>query len=142
VADDQKINLELVKLNLSEVGITENVTYCSDGNIAVDVAMGLFQKAMVGNKTFPVKPIPLMLLDFQMPMKTGLQVIEHLRKFCEKNTSKIIEPKFVIVTAFVTPVFKQHLASKNIDCCLEKPIKPADLRKLLQSLNDKPGSLK
>ena len=35
MADDQKINLELVKLNLSEVGITENVTYCSDGNIAV-----------------------------------------------------------------------------------------------------------
>lgn len=42
VADDQKINLELIKLNLSEVGITENVTYCSDGNIAVDVALRLY----------------------------------------------------------------------------------------------------
>ena len=42
VADDQKINLELIKLNLLEVGITENVTYCSDGNIAVDVALSLF----------------------------------------------------------------------------------------------------
>ena len=31
VADDSKLNLELIKLNLAEVGVTENVTYCSDG---------------------------------------------------------------------------------------------------------------
>ena len=41
VADDLKINLELIKLNLAEVGVTENITYCSDGEIAIKTALGL-----------------------------------------------------------------------------------------------------
>ena len=41
VADDSKINLELIKLNLAEVGVTENVIYCSDGDIAIKNALGL-----------------------------------------------------------------------------------------------------
>ena len=28
-----------------EVGITNNVTYCSDGNIVADIALSLLQKA-------------------------------------------------------------------------------------------------
>ena len=39
VADDSKLNLELMKLNLAEVGVTDNVTYCSDGKQAIEIAM-------------------------------------------------------------------------------------------------------
>jgi len=31
VADDSKLNLELIRLNLNELGVIDDVTYCSDG---------------------------------------------------------------------------------------------------------------
>lgn len=42
-----------------------------------------------------------MLLDFQMPMKTGVQVILEIRKFIKDKNLK--EPKFVILSSFATP---------------------------------------
>ena len=102
VADDAYINLELIKLNLAEVGVKENVTYCSDGSIAIEAALGYLNLNSGLNEmnARPIRPVALMLLDFQMPMKTGLQVIEQIRSFCETHKDKIISPKFVILTAF------------------------------------------
>jgi len=31
VADDSKLNIELIRLNLKDLGVIDNVTYCSDG---------------------------------------------------------------------------------------------------------------
>jgi hypothetical protein len=72
-----------------------------------------------------------------MPMKTGLEVIEHVRSFCEVHKERILQPKFAIVTAFVTPIFKKHLSSLDIFCCLEKPIPMPDLVSLLQKLSER-----
>jgi CheY-like chemotaxis protein len=74
VVDDAKINVEAIKLTFEEVGINKNITYCYDSVVVVDAAMAIFKKALLGT-TFPVRPIQLMLLDFHMPMKTGLEVI-------------------------------------------------------------------
>jgi CheY-like chemotaxis protein len=134
VADDAYINLELIKINLAEVGVNENVTYCSDGSIAIAAALDFLRAGLNEWHDRPIRPITLMLLDFQMPMKTGLQVIEQVRNFCEAHQDKIISPKFVILTAFATKAFKEHLSSIDIDCCFEKPMKKVDLKILLQTL--------
>jgi len=49
-----------------------------------------------------------------MPMKNAIQVIEELRKFYKfiKNNeeeSLILEPTYIILTAYATPHFKAHL---------------------------------
>lgn len=38
------------------------------------------------------------------------------------NTIKIIEPKFVVATAFLTKHFKAHLLSIKVDRICEKPL--------------------
>ena len=136
VADDAYINLELIKLNLAEVGVKENVTYCSDGSIAIEAALGYLNAGLNKMNARPIRPVALMLLDFQMPMKTGLQVIEQIRSFCETHKDKIISPKFVILTAFASKTFKDYLSSIGVDCCFEKPMKKPDLRILLHTLNE------
>jgi len=68
-----------------------------------------------------------------MPFKTGLQVIEEVRKFYKVYKDRLIEPQFAIVTAFATPVFRNYLSKMSIFCCLDKPISMADLEDLLRS---------
>ena len=38
IADDERINIEAIKMNLAELGITKNVLFCCDGNEAIDTA--------------------------------------------------------------------------------------------------------
>lgn len=71
-------------------------------------------------------PLSLMLLDFQMPRMTGLEVIVGLRKFLlevSASAGVVVEaPKLVILTAFASKNLVTHLASQNIKDCFEKPL--------------------
>jgi hypothetical protein len=40
---------------------------------------------------------------------------------------EICEPKFVFLTAFLTPAFKKHLAKFGVNDIYEKPIKREEL---------------
>ena len=58
-----------------------------------------------------IRPITLLLLDFQMPIKNAIQAILELRKFFRfiienEEEFQILEPNYVILTAFATPSFK------------------------------------
>ena len=77
-----------------------------------------------------------MLLDNQMPRKTGQQVVKELRTFIEHlnltRTVKLQEPMFVIVSAFLNAAFKQHLESLDIKFYYEKPLSTDELREILK----------
>jgi CheY-like chemotaxis protein len=94
-----------MKLNFAEIGIVSKVKYCYDGQETIDIAIKINSEALTSGDQQPVQPISLMFLDFQMPMKTGLQVITEMRAFYGKHADRLIEPKYVIMTAFNTPVF-------------------------------------
>jgi hypothetical protein len=52
-----------------------------------------------------------------MPIKNAIQAIQELRKFFRfiienEEEFEILEPSYVILTAFATPQFKAHL--KNV----------------------------
>jgi CheY-like chemotaxis protein len=69
----------------------------------------------------------LCLLDYQMPLKDGVEVVEEVKAFIElKNktlgTCKIVEPLFVFLTSYKTPQLARKLARLNIKHCYEKPI--------------------
>ena len=63
VADDQKINLEAIKLSLFSVGIEKNVTYCADGEQAYNEAINLANQALALNSEVKLKPIVALFLD-------------------------------------------------------------------------------
>ena len=72
-----------------------------------------------------------MLLDFQMPNKTGLQVVTEIKKFyAAKNLEQeikgselqIVEPLIVFLTSYSTPNFRRLLKDIGVVHCYEKPI--------------------
>ena len=78
-----------------------------------------------------------MLLDMQMPKKSGIQVVQEVRalyKTLRQNypDCDVIEPEYVFLTAFSTNVLKKHLASQNITHVYEKPISFELLQKLMK----------
>lgn len=41
----------------------------------------LVGEQMQSAKSFPIRPVHALILDFQMPIKNGLQVVEELKDF-------------------------------------------------------------
>jgi YesN/AraC family two-component response regulator len=65
------------------------------------------------------KPINLLILDFQMPMKNGLQVVQEVKKFLHEQAQSglelvIEEPTYVFLTAFATTRFVHHAQSLGV----------------------------
>ena len=57
------------------------------------------------SKETKIKPVLLMLLDFQMPLKNGIQVVKEVKRYFrlkQKENYEIlmIEPMIVFLTAF------------------------------------------
>ncbi len=76
-ADDQLLSYSLIKQLLIDQGVLQKTTLTINGQQAIDTAKQIFEIALTqrqeGDKS-PFKPIDLMVLDFQMPLKTGVQV--------------------------------------------------------------------
>ena len=131
VADDQKINLEAIRVSLESVGI-ENAQYCADGEIALDVAFNFLKEAVGAYKGVKLKPISAMLLDIQMPMKSGLQVVSEVTKFCALHKEKLFEPIYIYHSAYVSQTFKDKIEKSGNAYCFEKPMQRKSLIKMLE----------
>jgi len=78
-----------------------------------------------------------MLLDFQMPKKNGIQVVQEVREIYKNMAhsyplTKLELPVFVFLTAFSTVHFKKHMASLGILNIFEKPIQLEQLKMLIE----------
>ena len=73
VADDQLINLEVVKGYTQIMGLFDLIEFCIDGQKAIDIAKKELDNALLNlEQGLTIKPVVLMLLDFQMPLKNGI----------------------------------------------------------------------
>lgn len=64
VADDLLINLEVLKNQLSENGVLDRCTFCTNGQESIDMAKRIVEKSLKRSDLKLVTPISLMLLDF------------------------------------------------------------------------------
>ena len=73
VADDQLINLEVVKGYTQIMGLFDLIEFCIDGQKAIDIAKKELDNALINlEQELTIKPVVLMLLYFQMPLKNGI----------------------------------------------------------------------
>ena len=76
-----------------------------------------------------------MLLDIQMPLKTGIEVVKEVRKFykftSQRSKINLIEPEFIFLTAFSSISLQNHIKTMKINHCYEKPATLDLLKKLL-----------
>ncbi len=95
----------------------ERCEFLCNGQEAINLAKQIFNDALQANETknmSRIRPISLMLLDFQMPIKTGIDVVREIRQFLKiKNGNldslTIQEPEFIILSSYNTAGFKNHL---------------------------------
>lgn len=82
VADDQVINLAVVKQHLEAFNLVERTLTAVNGQEAIDMAKKrLFEELEKEDRPAGavLKPVSIMLLDLQMPIKNGVQVVQELR---------------------------------------------------------------
>lgn len=76
-----------------------------------------------------------MLLDVQMPLKNGIDVVKDVRNFYKLANKRhkicLIEPEFIFFTAFLSIGLQNHFKSSGINHFYEKPATYEVLRKLL-----------
>jgi len=108
------------------------VSYCSDGLIASDTAIDLLKTARANFIGEKLRPIAAMLLDIQMPMKSGLRVVDEVRTFCEENSEKLHQPTFIFLSSYITADFKKKIEAQGAGYCFEKPIRRENLNQIIE----------
>lgn len=80
VAEDQLINIEVLKTHMSELGVQQITSFCINGQEAIDTAKRILEQTLVDfeGHVRKLRPISFMLLDFQMPLKNGIQVLQEV----------------------------------------------------------------
>jgi len=63
---------------LSDHNLVQMCEFYSDGQQVIDSVTKLVQNAIKEAESFPVKPIHALILDLNMPIKNGLDVIEEI----------------------------------------------------------------
>lgn len=115
-----------MKVNLDSLSVTKSVEYCYNGKEALYAAINQIQlsfelqKLNEERQKVVIQPIDLMLLDYQMPGATGLEVVKQIQNVIdglnlEQNIVKIVEPEFVIVTAYDSPKFLKQAKNVGVD---------------------------
>jgi CheY-like chemotaxis protein len=75
-----------------------------------------------------------MLLDFQMPKKNGILVMNEVRAYFEEKNRKgfkLKPPYFLFLTAYASPSFKNYLNSLGVNEIFEKPLSETQIRKII-----------
>ena len=75
-----------------------------------------------------------MLLDFQMPLKTGMEVVHEVRAFIRDKNSKRItveEPVFAFASSYVANTeFQQVWRGLGVSHFFEKPLRQRDFKEI------------
>lgn len=76
VAEDQLIIMQILKQHFKDLGLIEYCEFCTDGQMAINTVKRLIDEAVIEENVVDSNPISIMLVDFQMPLKNGMEVIE------------------------------------------------------------------
>ena len=110
LVDDNEVNLKVARRYLERLGC--RVTTATDGRQAVELA---------GDEDFD-----LILMDCQMPVMTGMEATERIRRL-ENHES----PRIFALTAMATPEEKEACLKAGMDGVITKPVRLAELRRVL-----------
>jgi len=122
IADDQVINVQILEGFFETLDLEDAISVCYNGQKAFDICKALIDEAIeeLGDLHVGcIKPVALCLLDFQMPVKNGIEVVQAVRQYIktkgeEYTFLEIEEPTFVFLTAYKTQVFASYLKSQGV----------------------------
>lgn len=125
-----------MRTRLSDLYIKGNFEYCSDGQMAIDTCRQLIEGA--GPQTAedgPGRPITAMILDQQMPVFTGLQVMQQVQALF-KSRKDLVCPLFFFSTAFATEEFRAEALRLGACEVFDKPMSKENFLSILEQTID------
>ncbi|MDB6038873.1 MAG: two-component system response regulator [Verrucomicrobiales bacterium] len=126
-AEDEKNDAFFMERAFEKVGISNPLIVVSDGQAVIDYLTGALKDAD------PAQPptISLLLLDLNLPKKSGLEVLKWVRAQPVLRTLPVL-----MITASIEEADLQRAYSQGANAYLVKPAKPADLVAMVKSIKD------
>lgn len=118
IAEDEEVLRMLMVDTLEDEG--HELDEAADGQEAIDQIMG--------------NDYDLILLDYMMPLYTGLEVIEKVRNSPDKSTVKIM-----MVSAKSQQADKDLVLKSGADYFIAKPYSPAELVQRIEDILNEEG---
>lgn len=106
---------------MTAINLHNNSKYFTDGQQVIDAVK---QELLQSESD---RPIRTLLLDFQMPKKNGLQVVEEVKKLYQMingmEDRRLREPDYVFLSAVVVnKAFQDHCRKSGVEHFFEKPL--------------------
>lgn len=123
IADDYIVSrkayeaLMFVYLKMPE----SQVIICRDGEDALN---------MIKEKSVTKNAFALLLLDFNMPFYSGVQVVEHAKAYYREKGFETF-PDVAMVSAHIPPKERHKLKLMGVTKIIDKPAKPSLIQNLL-----------
>lgn len=124
VIDDDIASTFLTKMTLEDMDIAENILTAPDGMKGLEV----IKKHCLNEHAAKEECPDLILLDINMPIMSGLEVVQELDKIGQSN---LIQAKIVILTTSSNPRDKEQLIHFNVKDYLEKPVSESKILSLI-----------
>jgi CheY-like chemotaxis protein/HPt (histidine-containing phosphotransfer) domain-containing protein len=119
VVEDNPINQEVTRQQLTRLG--HEVTVVASGKQAISAVTR--------------RPYHVVLMDVQMPEMDGQEATEQIRR-----QDMIHQPYIIALTASALPGDREHFLRSGMDDYLSKPVRPAELQRVLASVPTTPAS--
>ena len=127
-AEDEENDILFLEIALKRAGLAHTLQAVHDGEQAIEY--------LAGQGTFADRtrhPLPaLILLDINMPKKTGLEVLEWIRRGAHLKSVPVL-----MFTSSNRPEDLYKARQLGADDYLPKPSNPAKLLELVKSLHDR-----
>ena len=137
----------MIRQQLDQLGVSSRSKICTDGGSTISAALNIINAAVaevteteslnttgetLGKEIKEIKPLKLLVLDFMMPKKNGLQVFEkimhHIDVTNRRRAVTVISPRVIFCTAYSNLALKNHLNSKGVNEVFEKPFELESLQ--------------
>ena len=92
VAEDHLVNLQILKKQLDYPELLDKCSFHTNGQDAIDRISAILND----DKSSHAQPISLVILDFQMPLKTGIQVMKEVREMYKSVRGEKLKPPVFI----------------------------------------------
>lgn len=127
VAEDSLISMTVIKNQIQNLGLQNRTSFFTNGQELINKVESILAQPLASDR-----PISIILTDFQMPKKNGIQVLTAVRKMFARKAKELGYalhlPKVVFLTAYISNNFKSHLKGMGQHEIYEKPLLGSQLR--------------
>ena len=124
LVDDEPAHATLVERNLRRVGFNKNIVKLERGQEVLDLIFGLG-----GYEHLPPPDFPLILLDLNMPGKSGMDVLKEIKSNAETSHIPII-----VLTTSDDPAEIEQCYQLGCNAYIIKPVLPDEFREKMGEL--------